>query len=395
MEATADLAVWGAWIVTVALARMFRSHSYAVMVAVVLGVISAIWTGLFRAIDPATLPGVRVFQIAVFVHFAFLIRPKLRPLWFRGAVSIPALWFVAGSMLAMPWAVVAAFGITPHGWWAPFAVCALGLVQSFRSPQGTVDITADGSDAGTLARAALDSGSGEPLRIVQITDPHLGPFMSVVRLRKLCQRAVDRDPHLVLITGDILTMESQRDPDAVTRALEPLAEISDRVFACFGNHDHEDRATVREALDRIGATLLVDSDARVDTAVGPVQIIGADFRWRGREAHLSELFESIAPRDGTPRVLMLHDPGAFRHVPDGAADVTFSGHTHGGQLGLVSLGLRWTFVWAVLKSPDYGLWAHGRNRLYVHRGTGHYGYPIRLGVPAEDSLINVWFARES
>jgi predicted MPP superfamily phosphohydrolase len=47
----------------------------------------------------------------------------------------------------------------------------------------------------------------------------------------------------------------------------------------------------------------------------------------------------------------------------------------------------------VSKIPDHGLWALGRNRLYVHRGTGHYGFPIRVGVPPEESVLAVHFAR--
>jgi predicted MPP superfamily phosphohydrolase len=86
---------------------------------------------------------------------------------------------------------------------------------------------------------------------------------------------------------------------------------------------------------------------------------------------------------------LLHDPGAFRHVPDGEADLVFGGHTHGGQLGLLVFGLPHTFVSAFTQVPDHGLWALGRNRLYVHRGTGHYGFPLRVGVPAEESLLKV------
>jgi predicted MPP superfamily phosphohydrolase len=42
-----------------------------------------------------------------------------------------------------------------------------------------------------------------------------------------------------------------------------------------------------------------------------------------------------------------------------------------------------------MNAPDHGFWAHAENRLYVHRGTGHYGFPLRLGVPAEESLLRV------
>jgi predicted MPP superfamily phosphohydrolase len=94
--------------------------------------------------------------------------------------------------------------------------------------------------------------------------------------------------------------------------------------------------------------------------------------------------------DGTLRVLLLHDPSAFIHVPDGEADLVLSGHTHGGQVGLVSLGLSTTMLSVFTRSPDHGLWGLGSNRLYVHRGTGHYGFPLRVGVPAEESVLHVY-----
>jgi predicted MPP superfamily phosphohydrolase len=69
-----------------------------------------------------------------------------------------------------------------------------------------------------------------------------------------------------------------------------------------------------------------------------------------------------------------------------------SGHTHGGQIGLLWLGATGTIVSALTSLPDHGLWALGSNRLYVHRGTGHYGFPLRVGVPAEHSVLHVHVA---
>src|SRR5262249_42511341 len=146
------------------------------------------------------------------------------------------------------------------------------------------------------------------------------------------------------------------------------------------------------ALADAGATLLVDDATVVETAVGPVQIVGMDFH-RGRRAErLAAVCERHPRVPGTLRLVLLHDPGAFRHLPEGEGDLVFSGHTHRGQLGLVSLGLPHTVLRLFVDMPDHGLWARGRDRLYVHRGTGHYGFPLRLGVPAEESLLRVHVA---
>ena len=90
------------------------------------------------------------------------------------------------------------------------------------------------------------------------------------------------------------------------------------------------------------------------------------------------------------RIVLLHDPGAFKHLPPGEGDLVLSGHTHGGQVGLLSLGLSWTFLRLFGDTiPDHGFWARGTDRMYIHRGTGHYGFPLRLGVPAEESVVRV------
>jgi len=224
---------------------------------------------------------------------------------------------------------------------------------------------------------------------VQITDPHLGPFMSVERLARICQRAVERSPDLVLLTGDFLTMESQADPQLLVRALAPLKQLPGRVFACLGNHDHEAPLVVRRAMVENGIHLLVDDATTIATAAGPVQILGVDFVWRERKQHLARVCQAYPRETGALRIVLLHDPGAFVHLPEGEADLVLSGHTHGGQVGLVSLGLPYTMMRVFVKMPDHGLWARGTDRLYVHRGTGHYGFPLRLGVPSEESVLNV------
>jgi uncharacterized protein len=377
-------------------AGFWRSRLYGIFAMVVLMFPTLVGNALRDGFGPLA-PLVLYAQLAACLHFGMMVvRPQLRGRTFRTLVSVPGLWFVAGSMLAFPWAIVAAFGGEPHGAWIPYALCVLGVVQSLYTRRERVDIVLDGREVAELARHPAGVfrnrapvREGRPLRIVQITDPHLGPFMSVARLREICVRAVAEDPDLVLVTGDLMTMESH-DEAAVTAALAPLAQLHGRVFACHGNHDHEARIVVANAYAKLGIRLLIDEAIVVETASGPVQIVGADFVWRERPLHLRRLATRFPRRAGALRLWMLHDPGAFKHMPTGEGDLVLSGHTHGGQVGLVSLGLPWTFLSAVSSIPDHGLWARGRDRLYVHRANGHYGYPIRLGVPAEESVLHVW-----
>jgi len=192
----------------------------------------------------------------------------------------------------------------------------------------------------------------------------------------------------VLLTGDFLTMEGAGTPGALTDALAPLRRLPGRCFAIFGNHDHECPDEVRRAMAANGVALLVDDEAVAATPIGPVQIVGADFVGRGRRRHLRRLLRRFPRRDGHLRLLLLHDPSAFPHAVPDEVDLAFSGHTHGGQVGLVSAGFDWT-VLRRSSFPDHGLFAHGSSRLYVHRGTGFYGFPLRIGVPGEASVIEV------
>ncbi len=377
------------WLLVVGLARL-RSKPYAIFRGVSLGIHSLIATALFPRVGQLSWAFLYL-HAALHVQSIALVRPRLRPLWYRVVVSVPGAFFGAGTLLALPLAIAGA-SVPAFPWlWLPYVLSAVGVVQSLATRPEEFDlVVADGDVAGGPRRHAPGAlRVARPLRVVQITDPHLGPFMSVQRLRRICERAVARKPDLVLLTGDFLTMESQADPGLLAQALEPLAALPGRVFGCFGNHDHEAPEIVRAAFAKIGARLLIDDAALVETDAGRVELLGFDFRFRKRAEHLAEVCRRYPRRAGALRVALLHDPGAFRHLPAGEADLVLSGHTHGGQVGLVSLGMPWTMLRVFMNAPDHGFWARGSERLYVHRGTGHYGFPLRLGVPAEDSLLRV------
>lgn len=387
------------------LAATRRSRFLLVFVGIILGLhtFSSValepWLSRYGAPVQA---GLWYGQIVTFVYFARISRGLSPGPVYRTLVTWPASWFSASIFLALPWGVTAALGFTPWAPWLPFAIAAYGFLQSSFTRHERRRIVLDGADAGPLGRydrrirTLLRSlrHAEAPLRLVQITDPHLGPFMSEERLRKICERAVREAPDLILLTGDFLTFETQRSPDPLARALAPLSALPGRVFACFGNHDHESPELVKEALARAGVTLLLDEAAEVELPWGHVQIVGADHYWRGREEALQRLAARYPRVPGALRLWLLHDPSAFRCIPEGEADLVLSGHTHGGHLGLLSLGLPHTIVSAATSMPDHGLWARGRDRIYVHRGTGHYGFPLRVGVPAEESVLEVFVEPE-
>jgi hypothetical protein len=344
------------------------------------------------------------------VHFASLVRARLRTRAFRWAVSVPAQAFVALGALSLPFLV--ALLPVRVGFWAfdatgvlaalhwldliPLAVIGASIATSLHPRREIVRVTLGGPEPESLVRLPVERrGWGEthpepcrPLRIVQITDPHLGPWAPIHRLRRRIDELLDHEPDLVLLTGDFLTMEGNGTPGALTEALAPVQRAAGRCFAIFGNHDHEAPEEVAAALAANGVRLLVDDEALAETPVGPVQIVGADWYRTERKQRLQALLARFPRRADHLRLLLLHDPRNFHDVPKGEVDLTLSGHTHGGQVGLVSLGFDWT-VLSRSPWPDHGLFGHGRGRLYVHRGTGFYGFPLRIGVPGEASVLEL------
>jgi predicted MPP superfamily phosphohydrolase len=387
------------WIAVVISARIARGRLYSTFAAVLLGLQTLIAIGVAPRIAELVPHGLVLgvpwpilwLHVAVYLHFFLLVRPRMRSILFRALVSVPASFFLAGTFMAFPWAIAAAIGFAMPGVAIPYAIALFGLVQSLFARESEIDLVLSPEKIEGLRRHTPRAHREErPLRIVQISDPHLGPFMSVDRLRKICERAVEKNPDLVLLTGDFLTMESQSDPQHLDDAFAPLAALPGRVFACMGNHDHEAPAIVLRACEKHGIRMLIDESVTIETEAGPVQILGIDHHFRDRQARIAAACERHPRLPDHLRLVLLHDPWAFRHLPEGEGDLVLSGHTHGGQVGLLSLGASWTFLrlfGAAL--PDHGLWARGQDRLYVHRGTGHYGFPLRLGVPSEEGLLRI------
>jgi hypothetical protein len=395
-----------------------RGRTYATFAIVILGLALpgalAVHARLAAAAGPAPAAAFGALfayaMAAAGTHLAGLVRPRLRSKAFRILVSIPGMVFIAGGFLAGLWLLALLplrMALVLLGYeqtlavlrWLdllPFGVAAFSVVTSTRLVPEIVRVTLGKEGPDAVAKVPVERYrrrapaplAERPLRIVQIADPHLGPWQPIGRLRRQIDDLVALEPDLVLLTGDFLTMEGAATRGALAEAFAPLARARGRSFAVFGNHDHEAPEEVRTALAANGVHLLVDDEAVADTAVGPVQIVGANWVWRDRREHIQELLARIPRRPEHLRLLLLHDPSVFRHVPPGDVDLTLSGHTHGGQLGLVSFGLDWT-VLTRTNWPDHGLFAHGSNRLYVHRGTGFYGFPLRIGVPGEASLLEL------
>ncbi|MCP5064994.1 MAG: phosphodiesterase, partial [bacterium] len=349
-------------------AGRFRGRSYAIF-ATVLVLISfpgALGLAARSAIQaPESLRGAVGWafiygMLATGFHFASLVRARLRPGGFRWAVSLPGMAFLALGALAGPWLLVlelARIGAVSLGsvsvaggiaWLElfPLVLVAFSVATSLGLRREIVRIVLDRRVHAEISRIPVERhhprqplpATERPLRVVQISDAHLGPWQPIHRLKARIAELMAHEPDLVLITGDLLTMEGNATAGALTEALEPLRSARGRCFAIFGNHDHEAPEEVRAALDACGARLLVDEEAIASTPAGPVQLVGADWARKGRAKRLGALARRYPRREGHLRLWLVHDPLGFADLPDGEADLVLAGHTHGGQIGLVSFG---------------------------------------------------------
>jgi predicted MPP superfamily phosphohydrolase len=216
-------------------------------------------------------------------------------------------------------------------------------------------------------------------RIVQISDLHIGPILGRAFACQLVARVNALDPDLVAVTGDLVDGSVRQLADEVA----PLAGLRARhgVYFVTGNHDHY--SGVRRWCEKArGLGMHVLRNQRVPICGGDAvfDLVGVDdhhgsyFGGGGGE----DLGAALRDRDRSrPAVLLAHDPSTFKRASSMAIDLQISGHTHGGQI--------WPFGVLVHFAIPFVAGRFRRNgaELYVSRGTGFWGPPMRLFAPAE------------
>jgi hypothetical protein len=221
--------------------------------------------------------------------------------------------------------------------------------------------------------AALDG-----FRIVQISDVHIGPLLGRRFAEEVTARANALAPDLVAVTGDLVDGSAAR----LSGEVAPFAGLRARhgVYFVTGNHDWYSGAEAWVAVVRgLGLRVLRNERVEIETAGARFDLAGVDDH-RGDWLHGSpcDLPRALAGRDPTrPVVLLAHDPSTFAEASRAGVDLQLSGHTHGGQI--------WPFRWLVRLAVPWveGLHRRGGSLLYVSRGTGFWGPPLRLLAPAE------------
>ncbi len=237
-------------------------------------------------------------------------------------------------------------------------------------------------------RVALDRLPPEQdgFRIVQLTDVHVGPTIGRAFVEQIVARANALEPDLIAITGDLV----DGGVPELASAIEPFGGLRARhgVYFVTGNHEYFSGADAwLNELNRLGIRVLRNERVPIGNAAGGFDLAGVDDRSSARFGGLAPeaaLARALADRD--PRrelVLLAHQPRTLLDAEPFDVGLQISGHTHGGQM--------WPFNFVVqLQQPFVaGLHRRGRAQIYVSRGTGYWGPPMRLGAPAEITEIRL------
>jgi len=227
----------------------------------------------------------------------------------------------------------------------------------------------------------------EGLTIVQMSDIHAGLFMSESRMSECAEIANSMQPDLVALTGDFVASTSSQ----VQSFIRAMSNIEARlgVFGCLGNHDmftQSERALMK-GFESAGFRLLRNENEFIDVNGARLNIIGLDFFLDGiGRGRVDDALRRI-PLDGTT-ILLLHAPQGFPEAAKMGIDLTLSGHTHGGQIALTFGDL---IITPARLSTIFlaGLFRIGDSHLYVNRGLGTTGPPIRINAPPEITHITL------
>lgn len=228
------------------------------------------------------------------------------------------------------------------------------------------------------------------MRIAQISDVHAGSFPDHRPFEEV-RRIIDvLKPDAVMITGDFVNAK----PDELAvldRELERL-KAPEGVYASLGNHDHyntqREHADLIKAIRARGVDLLIN-DRRVLTAGSERLIIaGTDNTgFRQQYARLEHALGDATEEDAV--ILLAHDPTFWeKEVVGSPVGLMLAGHTHGGQLGVSLMGFEWSPAQYIYRQWA-GLYAIGEQQIYVNRGIGTVGPPMRIDVPPEITLITL------
>ena len=244
----------------------------------------------------------------------------------------------------------------------------------------------------------------EGLRIGQLSDIHAGSFWNKTAVKGGVQMLADEKVDLAFFTGDLVNnkaTEMQEWGSVFSKVTAPLG-----VYSVFGNHDYGDYVQWETPVQKqknladlatihknMGWNLLMNEHKVIEVDGENLGIIGVE-NWgaKARFPKYGKLDEAMKGlNDSSVNLLLSHDPSHWQAevlLKHKNIDLTLSGHTHGMQFGVDIPGFKWSPV-QYLYDEWAGLYKSGEQYLYVNRGFGYLGYPGRVGILPEISVITL------
>jgi predicted MPP superfamily phosphohydrolase len=260
------------------------------------------------------------------------------------------------------------------------------------------------------------------MKIVQLSDIHLSGYMSRTDVRRAVEMANELGADLAVITGDFITGAADPLADCVEEIRHLRATLG--IFGCNGNHEIYARAedAAQALFAQAGMKLLRHENVQLAFRGAHFNLLGVDYqRERTPSGHRLQMLPDLAPlvRRDMPNILLSHNPNTFNRAAELGIELSLAGHTHGGQIQVEILDhslsparfisdyiagayFRPLSMPAVdtraLKDANYLASnqalasTHAQpalSALYVNRGLGTVGAPVRLGVPPEITLLTL------
>lgn len=320
--------------------------------------------------------------LTVFMCSYFTIGKLLSPRSFRWLAWASSLWmgalaliFIWGGAYHIVEKLLEQFGQTApkHTGLLPFTAALLmwgiGVRNALNPPR---------LEQVTLQSAALpDSLCG--LRIVQISDIHIGPTLGKSFLQDIVTRIDTLKPDLIVITGDLVDGDVAMLREDVAPIFELTAPLG--VFFITGNHELISGVDPWvQHLEKGGITVLQNDSQVLEHNNTPFNLVGVE-DWDSARFHPTRtpsLGEALRSADTTRfTILLAHQPKAIQEACKQGIDIQLSGHTHGGQIA--------PFSYLIYLDQPYrrGLYQVEETLLYVNEGTGYWGPPLRIGTRSE------------
>lgn len=245
--------------------------------------------------------------------------------------------------------------------------------------------------------------SFDGIRIGQLSDIHSGSFFSKTAVQGGVEMFLKEKPDLIFFTGDLVNNQTSEVKDYVPVFSKLKAPLG--IYSVTGNHDYGDyvswsspgskQKNFRDLMDahkEMGFDLLMNENRLLEQNGDKLAILGIENWGAGRFAKYGKLDQAHAKTDeAAVKLLLSHDPSHWdaqvRSNYDDI-DVMFAGHTHGFQFGVEIGGFKWSPSQYVYKQWA-GLYQEDDQYLYVNRGFGYIGYPGRVGIPPELTIIEL------